>query len=205
MLRGRPAISKYGTPMPAAPMHLRVAFGCMRSAACPYMLRLVRSFRGHGAIFTALRILSAACVYLAATPAAGSASGAGSGAGAPAAHDSLAAVYFTSFAGSFDPPSVTLKIRPRAIQMSGDASWIIGPIRWTSWGGATAKGSGTSDVETCEPNCASGGVVKTTSQVTLYTLGSFDGRRVYRCISVSSHGGSSFARRRAVVTHYCPL
>jgi hypothetical protein len=169
------------------------------------MLPLVRSLRVRGATFMALTILSAAGVYLVATPAAGIASGAASGAGAPAAHDSLAAVYFTSFAGSFDPPSETLKMRPRAIQMSGDASWIIGPIRWTSWGGAIAKGSGTSDVETCEPNCASGGVVKTTSHVTLSTLSSFDGRRVYRCISVSSSGGSSFARRRAAVTHFCPL
>jgi hypothetical protein len=135
----------------------------------------------------------------------GSASGAGSRPGAAAAHDSLAAVYFTTFHGSFDPPGVTLKIRPKVVQMSGDASWIIGSIKWANWGGASAKGLGTSDVETCEPNCASGGIVKTTSQVTLSMLGSYDGRRVYRCISVSSHGGSSFARRRAVVTQYCPL
>ncbi|HEV3048497.1 MAG TPA: hypothetical protein VGY13_14175 [Solirubrobacteraceae bacterium] len=165
----------------------------------------MRSLGMRGATFTALTILSAAGAYLAATPAAGTAADAGGEVGGPAARSSLAAVYFTSFAGGFDPPSVTLKMRPRAIQMSGDASWIIGPIRWTSWGGAIAKGSGPSDVETCEPNCASGGIVKTTSQVTLSTLGSFDGRRVYRCISVSSHGGSSFARRRAAVTHYCPL
>jgi hypothetical protein len=169
------------------------------------MLRRVRSLRGHRATLTALTILSAVCVYLAATLAAGTASAASRDAGAPAAHDSVAAEYFTTFAGGFDPPSVTLKMRPRAIQMSGDASWIIGPITWTSWGGAIAKGSGTSDVETCEPNCAAGGIVKTTSQVTLSTLGSFDGRPVYRCISVSSHGGSNFARRRAEVTHYCPL
>jgi len=54
----------------------RVAFGCLRSAASLYMLRLVRSLRGHSATFIALTILSAAGVYLAATPAAGTASGA---------------------------------------------------------------------------------------------------------------------------------
>lgn len=182
-----------------------VACSCLRFRDFPCRLTPVQSLRGHGAKFMAITVLAAAGVYLVATPATGTASDGGSSVGEPAARDSIAGVYFTSFAGGFDPSSITLKVRPRAIQMSGDASWIIGPIRWTSWGGAIAKGSGTSDVETCEPNCASGGVVKTISQVTLSTLGSFDGRRVYRCISVHSHGGSSFARRRAAVTHYCPL
>ncbi len=175
-----------------------------RSAVAPAgcMLRPVRMIRVHGARLVALTLLAAG---IAAPPAAGTATGPFISVGAPKANESVAGVYFTTFPGAFDAPGDTFKVRPRALQMSGDASWIIGPMRWTSWGGTTARGTGTSDVETCEPNCASGGILKTTSQVTLSKLGSFHGRRVYRCISVSSHGGSSFARRRAAVSQYCPL
>jgi len=150
---------------------------------------LMRIARCNCAALVALTIASVPAVWTAAsTPAIASSS-----------------VYFTTFAGGLVPETNTLKMRPSAIQMSGDASWIIGRIRWSSWGGATAKGTGTSDVETCEPQCADGGVKTTTSHITLTTLGTLAGHRVYKCMTVTSSGGSDFARRRAKVTHWCPL
>jgi hypothetical protein len=105
-------------------------------------------------------------------------------------------VYFTRFPGAGRVGEL-LTVKPSVLQMSGDASWIINRVRWSSWGGATAHGTGVSAVETCNPNCAAGGIRTTNSRVTLTKLVKVHGKSAYECYSVSSYGGSAFARRRA--------
>jgi hypothetical protein len=114
------------------------------------------------------------------------------GAGRPAGK-----VYFTIYPGlGFGGPQY-LKVKPSTLQMSGDASFILHRVHWSSWGGATAKGSGESAVETCNPTCAGGGVVGTASRITLSRLGRFDGRTVYQCFKIVSPGRRSIATERA--------
>jgi serine/threonine protein kinase len=45
-------------------------------------------------------------------------------------------------------------IKPKEIDFSADAGNIVTGITWSSWTAAKAIGSGTSDIDTCIPNCA---------------------------------------------------
>jgi hypothetical protein len=106
-------------------------------------------------------------------------------------------VFFTTWPGTGQFNRQNLRVKPVTLQMSGDASWIIDTIRWSSWGGLTAHGAGVSDVETCNPNCAAGGVVTAASRITLSKIGLADGVYVYQCYRITSSGPSSLATSRA--------
>ena len=56
---------------------------------------------------------------------------------------------------------------PGQIDLSGDASYIITGIVWSSWGPNTAIGTGTSNIQGCVPNCASGSETPVTTTITL--------------------------------------
>jgi hypothetical protein len=45
-------------------------------------------------------------------------------------------------------------MKPAEIDFSGDSTNVVTKISWTSWTATTASGSGTSDIDSCNPNCA---------------------------------------------------
>ncbi len=45
-------------------------------------------------------------------------------------------------------------MQPAQIDFSGDATNVVTKITWTSWTATGASGSGTSDIDSCNPNCA---------------------------------------------------
>jgi hypothetical protein len=45
-------------------------------------------------------------------------------------------------------------MKPSSISFSADAGNIVGDIAWTSWTPTGATGHGTSDIDSCVPNCA---------------------------------------------------
>ena len=47
-------------------------------------------------------------------------------------------------------------IKPGEIAFSGDGGYIITGITWSSWGPNEADGTGTSNIQGCVPNCATG-------------------------------------------------
>jgi hypothetical protein len=49
----------------------------------------------------------------------------------------------------------------------GDANTVVQHITWKSYGDKTASGSGTAAVNDCDPNCASGHVLKSPATVAL--------------------------------------
>jgi hypothetical protein len=57
--------------------------------------------------------------------------------------------------------------KPAEIDYSGDASNIVTKITWSSWTATAASGTGTSGVESCNPNCAQGPVKQVTTTITL--------------------------------------
>ena len=111
-------------------------------------------------------------------------------------------VYFTSYPGAGFTDPEALAVKPKGLQMSGDASWIIDDVRWTSWGGRLAHGTGVSDVDNCTPQCADGKHMTVRSRITLSKIGLLGGDEVYQCISVTSSGPQSFALQRAQQS-YC--
>jgi hypothetical protein len=45
-------------------------------------------------------------------------------------------------------------MKPAEIAYSGDATNVVTKITWSSWTATGASGQGTSDIDSCNPNCA---------------------------------------------------
>jgi hypothetical protein len=60
--------------------------------------------------------------------------------------------------------------RPQQIVVSADGSGAVSGLSWTSWGGQQATGTGTLQVDDCQPNCASGKFTGYPATVTLSGL-----------------------------------
>ena len=58
-------------------------------------------------------------------------------------------------------------IRPVYIDFSGDAGDVVTHISWSSWTATRAAGTGTSDVESCVPDCADGSVTAVSTSIVL--------------------------------------
>ena len=57
--------------------------------------------------------------------------------------------------------------KPAEIDYSGDASNVVTKITWSSWTATGASGTGTSGIESCNPNCAQGPVKQVPTTITL--------------------------------------
>jgi hypothetical protein len=57
--------------------------------------------------------------------------------------------------------------KPSEIDFSGDAGNIVTGIHWSLWTPTTAVGEGTSGIQSCVPNCASGKVKYVPTKITL--------------------------------------
>lgn len=57
--------------------------------------------------------------------------------------------------------------RPRNIAISGDGGNIVTGLQWSQWTATRATGKGTSDIQGCVPNCASGTETPVTTTITL--------------------------------------
>lgn len=55
---------------------------------------------------------------------------------------------------------------PGQVDFSGDASYIVTNITW-SWGASEASGTGTSDIQGCDPSCATGSETPYTDTIVL--------------------------------------
>lgn len=62
----------------------------------------------------------------------------------------------------------TLEHEPTTITLDcGDAGEALKNLQWNSWGASSASGSGNVAVQSCTPNCASGGTKEVPAGVTL--------------------------------------
>jgi hypothetical protein len=51
--------------------------------------------------------------------------------------------------------------RPKTLTLAcGDGNTVLSGLRWSSFGGKSARASGTLQMNTCSPNCAAGKVVR---------------------------------------------
>jgi hypothetical protein len=61
-----------------------------------------------------------------------------------------------------------VQYKPKLIIVScGDASNYVAKLKWSSWTKVRATGSGVDEVNSCEPNCASGHEIGTAAKVAL--------------------------------------
>jgi hypothetical protein len=80
--------------------------------------------------------------------------------------------------------------RPKQVTLAcGDANTRLNKLTWSRFGGASAKGKGTFETDTCEPNCAEGKTV--TYPVMVAAAGSRScskGLRVYAKLTLTFKG-----------------
>jgi hypothetical protein len=77
----------------------------------------------------------------------------------------LAATLITTAALAASPVKINNCIkavtRPSRMTLAcGDGNTALTGLKWSSFGGSTAKGKGTLATDTCEPNCAEGKTVR---------------------------------------------
>ena len=58
-------------------------------------------------------------------------------------------------------------MKPSEIAYSGDGTNVVTGIQWASWTPNGATGTGTSDIDSCVPNCAQASPDPVTATVTL--------------------------------------
>ena len=74
---------------------------------------------------------------------------------------------------------------PKSITIAcGDGHFVVADITWDSWGDDEAGGSGTAEVNPCEPNCAESKMGNYIAGVTVSDIGDCDGEPSYTKIEV---------------------
>ncbi len=80
-----------------------------------------------------------------------------------------------------------MKTEPGIVTLSADGSVFLGGITWSSWGAATAQGSGTLNTNNCQPSCAQGTFSRYPATITLTRLTPYgNGLKAYASITVTS-------------------
>lgn len=72
-----------------------------------------------------------------------------------------------------------LQIKPKEMQLSGDATLFVNEIRWHGWGTTMATGRGTAKADDCDPNCATGKFHYYPAVIVLSKPLSWHGKRAY--------------------------
>jgi hypothetical protein len=72
------------------------------------------------------------------------------------------------------------QIRPTTVFNGGDPTGLVRGITWSSWGGSTATGTGTSDY--VGPNQTVAGGTEESATIVAFDLGTCDGKLMYRAV-----------------------
>jgi hypothetical protein len=89
------------------------------------------------------------------------------------------------------------RIRPSTLIEFEDGSWLIVNLRWSGWGGATARASGISSASNCKPNCAQGKRTHDPATLVVSQPKRFRGRTIYSCFQLT------IPRTPVANQHYC--
>lgn len=111
------------------------------------------------------------------------------------------AVYFYANVGNPVPGSRLApnppRIKPSALIEYVDGSWVIVNLRWSAWGGGTARANGISSASNCTPNCATGKRSHDPARLVLSRPKPLGGRTVYTCFALT------IPARPKANQHYC--
>jgi hypothetical protein len=102
---------------------------------------------------------------------------------------------------------VKASARPKSLTLAcGDGNTVLSGLRWSSFGGSSARARGTLETNTCEPNCAAGKVVRYPVAVSATAVRRCKaGLRVYNKVTLRFTGRAPSAS--AVLKHWtlgCP-
>lgn len=102
---------------------------------------------------------------------------------------SVAKIYFYANVGNPMPGSKFMpnppRVRPTTLIEHEDGSWVIAGLKWTSWGGTSARATGISSASSCNPNCAAGTRTQDPATLVVSKPKRFLGRSVYSCFRLT--------------------
>ena len=85
-----------------------------------------------------------------------------------------------------------MEVQPQQITDSGDGSGYVNDITWTRWGAARAVGTGTQEINDCNPNCAQGNFTGYPARITVTGLQPYGtGLEAYSTIVIRSSDNST--------------
>jgi hypothetical protein len=80
-------------------------------------------------------------------------------------------------------------VKPRTLLLTGDGTLEVQHVTWSSWGGATAKGSGRAEYHGCTPSCAQARVHHAQVAITLSKIRTCAGKRYYSRVRLTLPSG----------------
>ena len=98
-----------------------------------------------------------------------------------------------------------MEVKPSQITTSGDGSGYVDKITWTNWGSGEATGTGTLELDNCNPNCAQGTYTGYPATVTVDGLKPYGtGLEAYSTIVVQSPSAPSGSNTYTYTTGTVP-
>jgi hypothetical protein len=82
-----------------------------------------------------------------------------------------------------------LAVRPISLQLTADGTLSVERVQWNSWGGPTARGSGSALFHGCIPNCAAAPTHAAVVSIRLSDVRTCDGKRYYAGVTLRLSSG----------------
>jgi hypothetical protein len=92
---------------------------------------------------------------------------------------------------SYETPYGQVVHKPKRIEFS---DLTLTKIRWRGWNGRRSLGRGRARINTCDPSCAAGDIVRGTAKLRVFQRHREDGRLVYGCLKGTTRAGGETRR-----------
>jgi hypothetical protein len=90
-------------------------------------------------------------------------------------------------------------VKPKTLFLTGDGTLAVQSATWSSWGGATASGSGKAEYHGCTPSCAGATVHHAHVTIKLSKIKTCSGKQYYSHVALTLPSGKlldgSFLKR----------
>jgi hypothetical protein len=88
-----------------------------------------------------------------------------------------------------------MRTQPTQVLTSGDGSAYVRGITWSGWGSPTATGTGTMEIDDCNPNCAQGTFTGYPATITLSGLTPYaSGKQAYADMTITTSAAAGGTR-----------
>ena len=91
----------------------------------------------------------------------------------------------------YETPYGQVVFKPKRIEFS---DLTLTKIRWRHWNGRRSLGRGRARINTCDPSCGAGNIVRGTAKLRVFQRHREDGRLVYGCLKGTTRAGGETQR-----------
>jgi hypothetical protein len=91
----------------------------------------------------------------------------------------------------YETPYGQMAYKPKRIEFS---DLTLTKIRWRHWNGRRSLGRGKARINTCDPSCGAGNIVRGTAKLRVFRRHREGGRLVYGCLKGTTRAGGETRR-----------